>query len=64
LGQRKGGLIRKVTFENSFNSYEIVYDRTRKRLPFNTGDCFIKVTTWEVVTVYIFVLDHELTLTK
>ena len=33
------------------NSYEIFYDRTRKRLPFNTGDYLIEVTTWEGLTV-------------
>ena len=38
LGQRKNGLIRQVTSEKMFNSYEIFYDRTRKREPFNTGD--------------------------
>jgi hypothetical protein len=26
-----------------FNSYEILYDGTRKRLPFNTGDCLIVI---------------------
>ena len=40
----KSGLIRQVTFLKRFNSYEIFYDRTRKRLPFNTGDYLIEVT--------------------
>jgi hypothetical protein len=28
-----------------FNSYEICYDRTRKRWPFNKGDFLIEATT-------------------
>jgi hypothetical protein len=31
LGPRKRGLIRQVTFYKRFNSYDILYDRTRKR---------------------------------
>ena len=31
LGQRLSGLIRQVTSLKRFNSYEIFYDRTRKR---------------------------------
>jgi hypothetical protein len=31
---------------NDFNSYEIVYDRTREMLPFNAGDCLKEVTSW------------------
>ena len=38
LGQRKSDLIRQVTSIKRLNSYEIFYDRTRKRWPFNTGD--------------------------
>jgi len=26
--------------------YEMLYDRTWKKLPLNTGKCLIKVTTW------------------
>jgi hypothetical protein len=37
-----------------FSFYEIFYDRTRKWLPFNTGDCLIEVTAWAGLTVYIF----------
>jgi hypothetical protein len=33
-------------------SYVIVYDRTRKLLPYNTGDCLIEVSVWEGMTVY------------
>jgi hypothetical protein len=33
-------------------AYTILYNRTRKRCPFNTGDCSIEVTTWAGVTVY------------
>ena len=39
LGPRKSGFIRQVTSWKRFNSYKIFYDRTRKRWPFNTGDC-------------------------
>ena len=52
LGQRKSGLIRQVTTLKRFNSYDIFYDRTRKKCPFNTGDCLIEVTTWAGLTVY------------
>ena len=31
---------------SDFNSYEIVYDRTREMLPFNAGDCLKEVTSW------------------
>jgi hypothetical protein len=40
----KGGLLRQVMSYKRFNSYEMLYDRTRKRWPFNIGDCLIKVT--------------------
>ena len=52
LGQRKSGLIRQVTSQKSFNSYEIFYGRTRKRWPFNTGDYLIKVAALTGLTVY------------
>jgi hypothetical protein len=29
------------------------YDRTRKRWPFNTGDCLIEVTAWPVIEHFI-----------
>ena len=32
---------------------EFVYDKTRKRWPFNTGGCLIEVTAWRGLTVYI-----------
>jgi hypothetical protein len=38
LGQRKSGFLRQVTSYKRFNSCEIIYDRTRKMWPFNTGD--------------------------
>ena len=28
----------------------MLYDRTRKMLPFNTGDCLIDVTAWTSLT--------------
>jgi hypothetical protein len=34
-----------------FNSYEIFYDRTRKRWLLNTGACLIEATTWACLTV-------------
>ena len=37
-GSRKSGLIRQVSSSKRFNSYEIFYDRTRKRWSLNTGD--------------------------
>ena len=43
LGQRNSGLIRQVTSLKRFNSYEICYNRKRKKWPFNTGDCLIVV---------------------
>jgi len=49
LGQRKSYLIKQVTSEKRFN----IYDRTRKGLPLNTGDCLIEVTTCLTVLVYI-----------
>jgi len=39
LGQRTCGLLRQVTSSKRFNSCEIFYDRTRKRWPFNAGNC-------------------------
>ena len=39
-----------------FNSNKIVYDRTRKGLHFNTGDCLIEVTLSAGLTVYIYKL--------
>jgi hypothetical protein len=34
-----------------YESYQIFYDMTRKRWPFNTGGCLIEVTTWAGLTV-------------
>jgi len=39
LVQAKIGAIRQVTSYKRFNSYEMFCDRTRKRWPFNKGDC-------------------------
>jgi hypothetical protein len=33
-------------------TYEIIYDMTREKWSFNTGDCLIEVTTWTDLTVY------------
>jgi hypothetical protein len=49
LGHRKSGLIRQ-----RFNSYAIIYNRTRKRWSFNTGDCLIEVATWTDLTVHVY----------
>ena len=49
MGRRKNGLIRQV---KRLNLYEIFYDRTRKRLPLNTGYCLIEVTAWAGLTVF------------
>ena len=35
------------------------YDKTRKGLPFNTGDCLIEMTGWTGLTVYIFKFNHS-----
>jgi hypothetical protein len=51
LWTKKNGLLIQVTSQKRFNSYEFVYDRTRKGWPFNTGDCLIEVTTLAGVTV-------------
>jgi hypothetical protein len=58
LGQRKSGLIRQVTSKKRLNSFEIFYDRTRKRWPVNTGDCLIEVTAWAGLTVIYLCLGH------
>ena len=44
-GQRKSGLLRQVTSKKRFNLYEIFYERTRKMLPFNTGD-YCSINKW------------------
>jgi hypothetical protein len=41
--QEKGGLLIQVTSQIRYNSYEIIFKRTRKRWPFNTGDLLDKV---------------------
>ena len=51
MGQRKGGIIRQMTSIKWFNTYEMLYDRTRKMCSLNTGDCLIEVTTWAGLTV-------------
>jgi hypothetical protein len=38
-----------------FNTYEIFYDRTRKKRPFNTSDCLIEVITWAGLTVDVLI---------
>ena len=42
--------------KKKLNSYEIVYDRTKKKRSFKTGDCLIKVTAWVGLTVNEFEL--------
>jgi len=51
LEQRKTVFLRQVTSWKRFNSYGIFCDKTRKRLPFDTGDCLIEVTAWAGLTV-------------
>ena len=58
LGHRKSGFIRQVTSWKRFNSYEIDYGRTRKRWPFNTGDCMDR---FDYIFLYIFALFFVLT---
>ena len=41
-----GDLLKKLI------SYEIFYDSSRQRRPFNTGDCLIEVTSWAGLDVY------------
>jgi hypothetical protein len=53
LDQRKNVLIRQVTSLNRFRSYDLFNERTRKRRPFNTGDCLIEMTAWAGWTVYL-----------
>jgi hypothetical protein len=53
LGQRKSDLMKQVTSQKRFISYEIFYDRARKRCPFNIGGCLIEVTAWAGLTVYV-----------
>jgi hypothetical protein len=38
LGEKKSGFIRQVTSQKRLNSYKMFYDKTRKGLPFNTGE--------------------------
>ena len=52
MGQRKSGLIRQVSLKSG--SIHMISSMTRKKLPFNTGDCLIEVTTWTGLTVYDF----------
>jgi len=54
LGQRESGLVRQVTSLKRFNSYEIFYDRTGNRWPFDTDDCSIQVTAWAGLTICWF----------
>ena len=42
-----------MTSKKRFNSYEVFYDRTRKRWPFNTGVCLIEVAVWVGLTVFL-----------
>ena len=53
LRHRKNGLLRKVTSNKRFNSYEISQDSVRKRWPFNTGDSLTKVTVQTGLTSYV-----------
>jgi hypothetical protein len=52
-GQIKSGLIRQLTSEKRFILYEIFYGSTRKRWPFNTGDCLIEVPPLAGLTVFL-----------
>jgi hypothetical protein len=45
---------RENTSLKRFILYEIFYDETRKRWPFNTGDCLIEVTTKAGLTAYLY----------
>ena len=49
-----------VTSSKKINSYKIFYDRTRKRWPFNTGDCLIEVTSWAGLTCINFITDVDI----
>jgi hypothetical protein len=40
-------------FLKELNLYETVYERTRKRWPFNTGDCSLEVMACAGLTVYL-----------
>ena len=53
MEQRKNGLMTGDLLKEVQNSYATFYDRTRKRWPFNTGDCLIEVTAWAGLTVNI-----------
>ena len=60
LWTTKSGLIRQVTFLKRFNSYEIVYDMTRKGWLFNTDDCLIEVTHKKcLMYIYIHIFSHH-----
>jgi hypothetical protein len=52
--QEKSDLIRQVTSWKRLNSYEIYYDKTRKKWPLNTGDCLIEVTSWAGLIVLVY----------
>ena len=52
--QEKSDLIRQVTSLKRLNSYEIYYDKTRKKWPLNTGDCLIQVTSWAGLIVLVY----------
>ena len=41
------------------NLYEFLYDWTRKKWPFNTGDCLIEVTAWAGLTVYKYLYTED-----
>jgi hypothetical protein len=45
FGKRNSDFLRQV-----IPSFDFSYDRTRKRLPFNTGDCLIEMTAWTSLT--------------
>ena len=46
MEQTKSGLIRQMTSEKRFNSYEIFYDKTSKGWPSNIGYYLVEVTLW------------------
>ena len=48
FGKRNSDFLRQV-----IPSFDFSYDRTRKRWPFNTGDCLIEMTAWTSLTVIL-----------
>jgi hypothetical protein len=59
LRPRKRVLTRQVTSKKRFNSYEIFYERTRKKLPLNTGNCLTGIFYVKLVNEYCNI-DNEI----